>query len=375
MFWSKWKSGYTGIIRRVEAIDLFKFWVLFFMIEGHLFRTYLLPAIRQQSWFEIHEVLHGMVAPGFLFSAGFGAFLSFYNKREQATRLNRAFFDRLRRVLFVVWMGYWIHLPALSLRGTITLIRAGKEGDFFRTDILQCIGIGLIIFLLMTLLLKKERWIALFSFIFCLVFFLIPNVVKKIEIPYLLNPYLHHELSNFPLFPWAGFLFLGVLAAYAYSVLQREIFFRFCLIFGAAIFPWYFFFKSEAFIKAELTLAGNLNKLGGVLLLLWFSERIVCRWKGKTITLMTRAGKESLFVYVLHLFIIFGSVFSPGLQPLLENTMTLPQATGLFLLLQTIVFGLSLTYGYLKDKKKPVWRWGFNAFWAGFFILFALKRW
>jgi fucose 4-O-acetylase-like acetyltransferase len=200
-------------------------------------------------------------------------------------------------------------------------------------------------------------------------------VVKKIEIPYLLNPYLHHELSNFPLFPWAGFLFLGVLAAYAYSVLRREIFFRFCLIFGAAIFPWYFFFKSETFIKAELTLTGNLNKLGGVLLLLWFSERIVCRWKGKTITLMTRAGKESLFVYVLHLFIIFGSVFSPGLQPLLENTMTLPQATGLFLLLQTIVFGLSLTYGYLKDKKKPVWRWSFNAFWAGFFILFALKRW
>lgn len=375
MFWNKWKSSYTGIIRRVEAIDLFKFWVLFFMIEGHLFRTYLLPSIRQQSWFEIHEVLHGMVAPGFLFSAGFGAFLSFYNKREQATRLNRAFFDRLRRVLFVVWMGYWIHLPALSLRGTITLIRAGKEGDFFRTDILQCIGIGLIIFLLMTLLLKKERWIALFSFIFCLAFFLLPNVVKKIEIPYLLNPYLHHELSNFPLFPWAGFLFLGVLAAYAYSVLRREIFFRFCLIFGAAIFPWYFFFKSETFIKAELTLTGNLNKLGGVLLLLWFSERIICRWKGKTITLMTRAGKESLFVYVLHLFIIFGSVFSPGLQPLLENTMTLPQVTGLFLLLQTIVFGLSLTYGYLKDKKKPVWRWGFNAFWAGFFILFALKRW
>ena len=375
MFWSKWKSGYAGIIRRVEAIDLFKFWVLFFMVEGHLFRTYLLPSFRQQEWFLLHEVLHGMVAPGFLFSAGFGAFLSYYNKREQATRLNRSFFSRLRRVLFVVWMGYWIHLPALSLRGTIASIRAGMTGDFFRTDILQCIGIGLILFLLMTLLLKREKLIVLISAIFCLGFFLLPAVVKKIDIHFLINPYLNHEISNFPLFPWAGFLFLGVLAAYAYSILRREIFFRICLIFGAAIFPWYFFFKSETFIKAELTLSGNLNKLGGVLVLLWFSERIVRLGKGKAVTLMARAGKESLFVYVLHLFIIFGSVFSPGLKPLLENTLTVPQAVGLFLLLQAIVFALSLVYGYLKEKRQPVWRWGFNAFWAGFFILFAIKRW
>ena len=90
---------------------------------------------------------------------------------------------------------------------------------------------------------------------------------------------------------------------------------------------------------------------------------------------MTRAGKESLFVYVLHLFIIFGSVFSPGLKPFLENTLTLPQATGLFLLLQAIVFALSLMYGYLKERRQTVWRWGFNAFWAGFFILFAFKHW
>ena len=45
MKWSEWKNANAGPVARVEAVDLFRFFVLFFMIQGHLFRAYLLPGV------------------------------------------------------------------------------------------------------------------------------------------------------------------------------------------------------------------------------------------------------------------------------------------------------------------------------------------
>lgn len=163
MNWSDFKADSVQVIKRVEAVDLFRFFVLFFMIQGHLFRAYLLPAIRQEEWFKIHEVFHGFVAPGFLFVAGFAAFLSFHNKRQNYIHLDRAFFKRLRRILFVIAIGYWIHLPFLSLGKTLRFVRIGKANEFLRADILQCIGVGLLFFTLLAVVLKNERIVVLFS--------------------------------------------------------------------------------------------------------------------------------------------------------------------------------------------------------------------
>ncbi len=177
----------------------------------------------------------------------------------------------------------------------------------------------------------------------------------------------------FPLFPWAGFLFSGILAAFLYSRLRRDIFFRLLLVLGALMFPWFFFYKSQTVFKAELTLSGNLNKFGGVFLLLWFCDWLIRHCQGKLVELMKRAAKESLFVYVFHMFAIFGCIFSPGLEPFFKDTLTIIPALGLFLVLQLFVFGVSLIYEYLKDKKPKIWRWAFNLFWAGFLLVFVLR--
>jgi len=49
MKWIDWKAEGAGLIQRVEALDLFRFFVLFFMIQGHLLRAYLLPSLRQST--------------------------------------------------------------------------------------------------------------------------------------------------------------------------------------------------------------------------------------------------------------------------------------------------------------------------------------
>jgi uncharacterized membrane protein len=373
MKWLDWKNESAGLIRRVEAMDLFRFLVLFFMIQGHLFRAYLLPAIRQQQWYKLHEVFHGFVAPGFLFVAGFAAFLSFHNKRQNYIHLDRAFFKRLRRILFVIAIGYWIHLPFLSLRKTLQFVSMGKAGDFLKVDILQCIGTGLLLFTLLAVLLKNERTVALVAALAGALFFLLPDAVKGIRLHPAIDPYFNYDVSTFPIFPWLGFLCLGIVGAYFYSLLKKEVFFRLLLVLGILFFPWFFFQSSKFYFKAELTLSGNLNKAGGIFLLLCLCDWLLRRHGGRFLDLLKKAGTESLFIYVLHLFIIFNSVFRPGLKSMFENSLGVAQALLLFFVVQLAVFALAMLYNFVKEKHPRLWRWGFNAFWAGFLLMFALR--
>jgi uncharacterized membrane protein len=343
------------------------------MIQGHLFRTYLLSSIRQEYWYKIHETLHGMVAPGFLFSAGFAAFLSFHNKRQNYIHLDRAFFKRLRRILFVIAIGYWIHLPFFSLRKTMHQISLAQAGEFFKVDILQCIGVGLLLFTLIAVILKNEKIVVSFSFLAGALFFLLPEPVKNIHLQRAIDPYFNYDVSLFPIFPWAGFLFIGVIAAYIYVLLKKEIFFKLLLVLGLVFFPWFFLNSSNVYFKAELTLTGNLNKTGGVFLLLWLADWLLRKFKGRLTAILIKAGTESLFVYVLHLFIIFNSIFGFGLKPYFQDSLRVPQAMQMFLAIALLVFVISFYYTWLKEKQVFVWRIVFYVFWIVFILMFVIK--
>jgi len=373
MNWKSWKNETAGLIKRVEAVDLFRFLVLFFMIQGHLFRTYLLPSIRQTHWYYVHEALHGLVASGFLFLAGFTAFLSFHNKRQNYIHLDRAFLKRLQRILFVIAIGYWIHLPFFSLRKTLHQISLGQAGEFFKVDILQCIGVGLLLFMIFAIVLKNEKVVVLFSVLAGALFFLLPETVKNIHLHRAIDPYFNYNVSLFPIFPWAGFLFIGVITAYVYALLKKEIFFKLLLVLGIIIFPWSFLQSSQVYFKAELTLTGNLNKTGGVFMFLWLADWLLRKFKGQLTAILIKAGTESLFVYVLHLFIIFNSIFDFGLKPYFQDSLHVPQALLLFLAIQLLVFTISFFYNWLKEKQVFIWRIIFYVFWIVFILMFAIK--
>jgi uncharacterized membrane protein len=383
MKWTELRNPDAGPVSRVDAVDLFRFIVLFFMIQGHLFRAYLLPSIRLLPWYKVHELFHGFVAPGFLFAAGFAAFLSFHNKRQNYIRLGGAFFKRLRRILFVIAIGYWIHLPFFSLGKTLQAVRmeTPAAADFLSVNILQCIGIGLLLFTLLAVLLKGEKRVVLVTGLAGAAFFLLAGPLQGVHLHPALDPFLNYnpifassaKASFFPVFPWLGYLCIGIVAAFLYTQLQREVFFRLLLAMGVVFFPWFFFQSSQSYFKAELTLSGNLNKAGGIFLLLGFSEWLLRRCGGGFLDLLKRAGSESLFVYVLHLFVIFNSFFRRGLMPLFENRLDVLQATLLFLAVQLAVFALSLLYNHVKERRPLLWRWGFNLFWLAFLLAFAFR--
>lgn len=358
--------GAAGKVSRVEAVDLFKFIVLFFMMQGHLFRAYLRPEIRATVWYGYHELLHGLVAPCFLFSAGFASFLSYANKREQYKRVDRAFWRRLRRILFVVWAGYWIHIPALSVKQIWYALAEGRVIDFLRSDVLQCIGIGTLLFTVAAVVLRREWLLLVFSLLAAVCFFFLPPLVQHLPVSFLFRPFFDHELSLFPLFPWAAYIFLGVICAFLYTRLEQRRFFRLLWIAGLLCFPWLFLQKNPYSFKAELTLSGNLTKIGGVFLILALSDLLVRRFRGPLVELLKRTAKESLFVYILHLFILFDSPFCAGLKPYFSDRLGVGGALLFFLVLQAVVFALSLLYNHVKERHPALHRLGFQAFWLLF---------
>lgn len=389
MKWSNWLNADAGPVKRVDSVDLFRFVVLFFMIQGHLFRAYLLPSLRQETWFGLHEVFHGFVAPGFLFVAGFAAFLSFHNKRQNYMRLDLGFFNRLRRILFVIAVGYWIHLPFFSLRKVWQAVRLStpQAANFLNVNILQCIGIGLLLFTLLAVLLKNEKAVVIVVALVGALFFLLEGKMQGVRLHPLIDPFLNYNpifqspdgartvVSYFPLFPWLGYLCMGIVAAFLYARMKKEYFFRLLLAAGLLTFPWFFlWFRSAGLANPLYNLISILNKAGAIFLLLCLCDLLLRRWGGRFLDLLKRAGSESLFVYVLHLFVIYGSVFGQGLMRLFANSLTVWPALLLFLAIQLLVFALALLYHLLKEKKPLLWRWGFRVFWALFLLLFVLRR-
>jgi len=145
------------------------------------------------------------------------------------------------------------------------------------------------------------------------------------------------------------------------------------LVLGIVLFPWFFLKSSQVYFKAELTLSGNLNKIAGVFLLLWLADWLLNKFKGPLTTVLIKAGTESLLVYVLHLFIIFNSIFGFGLKPYFQDSLNVPQALLMFLAIGMLVFAISFYCDWLKTKQTFIWRIVFYGFWIVFILLFAIK--
>src|SRR6187401_3856032 len=90
-------------------IDAFRGLMALVMVQGHIFDDLVSAADRAAPWYQFEVMFHGSTAPGFLFASGFVAGL------PRAPLSLRATVRRARRLLFVLGVGYALHLPYLSL--------------------------------------------------------------------------------------------------------------------------------------------------------------------------------------------------------------------------------------------------------------------
>jgi len=199
---------------RYVYIDLLRGWAVFVMIETHVTNAFILPAIRLEPWFNVVNFTNGIVAPSFLFVAGYAFAIVGQRKWNDYLAFNWVFWKQIGRILQIWIIGYALHLPFFSFHKLAYLIGWEEWTSFWPVDVLQCIAVSLLLMLLLVVVTRNRRtFFLVLCAISALVVFATPytatlNIDDIFSLPFsnYLNA-LHGSL--FPLFPWMGFLLSG----------------------------------------------------------------------------------------------------------------------------------------------------------------------
>jgi uncharacterized membrane protein len=294
--------------RRELYIDAFRGVMALVMVQGHIFDALVQPALRAAEPYQFQLMFHGSTAPGFLFASGFVAGF------PRSPLSLRATVRRGRRLLFVLGVGYMLHLPYLSFWKTVLEATPAEKAAMFASNALHVIAVSQL-FVLGLQWVVGRRWNVAAAVVALLVLAVGPFVWASglsARLPLPLGAYLDQDVapSQFPIFPYAAFVLAGTVAGAVLGRQYPEVRRRRAVLGGLALMA--------AGTLLALALRGRVGfwgvspgyaliRLGGLLLILraveWYAVR---EWPG------TRAlaliGHETLLVYVLHLLLLFGGV-------------------------------------------------------------------
>jgi uncharacterized membrane protein len=353
----------TGV--RYGFVDLLRGFAMVVMIETHVMNAYLPVELKKGSEFFFWlSFVNGLVAPAFLFAAGFSLVLQGNIQWENWLHLRLPFWRQMRRLGFIFLVAYYTHLQGLNL--SRYLKHWNDRQLWLRTlqvDVLQCIVISLLLVHLLIFILRKKTllpWgLALVALCVALTTPLVWSRDFSGSVPLSLALFLNpHGVSLFPVFPWICFVLAGSFAAcfFLRSVDANKIpqFMR--IIAGIGILM---IVAGLLLQNVQYTLPGYVNfyttsplysmiRIGCVLLFLVLLYKLETngRWIPKPIQL---AGQESLLVYGVHLWVIFGLLRGKGLGPILGKPMGyFPD----FLLSAAIIVAMLLLARYWHALKK-----------------------
>jgi uncharacterized membrane protein len=351
---------------RIVFLDLLRALAVMMMVEGHTIDVLLLNEYRSNDYlgFKLWQFTRGMTAPIFLLTAG-TVFVYLLRSTALPFRDNPRVAKGVKRALLLFALGYLLRFPSPSIIG---IFSAPDEQwrAFWTVDALQSIGMGLLLLLFGTFLSEKLRLndIAVFG---CggLFFFACAPFCEQIGwnewLPAPIAAYFYSGRGSlFPLFPWAGYMmFGGVLGADlagAGRKLEPTVLSRRLIVVGMALLALYYYaghlkaagYGSVYFWASNPDLA--LLRLGSVLLLIVPIALISARVRAVPPTLLT-VGRRTLPIYVLHLMILYGSPWNPGINRLCDKCLPLWLSMSAALLMQALMIGSAVAYGKVRFDK------------------------
>jgi fucose 4-O-acetylase-like acetyltransferase len=297
--------------QREIYIDAFRGLMALAMVQGHVMDALLTREALATPWYVFQQMFHGTTAPGFLFASGFVAGLP-------RTPLSlRASVRRARRLVFVLGVGYFLHLPYASLWKTLAAASPGERAALLACDALQVIALTQLLVLALQWL-AGRRWTRVAAALALLVVVATPFVWAadaSARLPAALAAYVDPRSgSRFPVFPFSAFVLAGTLAGATLGraeprrrharALRWGLGF---LVLGAAL-AWPLAGRVDFWGPSP---AYALVRLGGLLLLMRLVEAAAAAGLPGTAALAL-LGHETLLVYVGHLFLLFGGVSGPS---------------------------------------------------------------
>jgi uncharacterized membrane protein len=369
---------------RFPFIDALRGLAVVFMIETHTVNALLDRGLRHGPFHTALTYVNGLVAPAFLFCAGLGFAIFLGRKNDDIVSAGPGFRAYLRKCLFIIFLGYSLHVPYFSLR---TMIASGPDAwsALLQVDVLQVIGVTLAVLLLLSLALRREGWRDLAAAALTLAalgwWYAAPG---DPGLPGWLLAYFSRERSPlFTLVPWAAFLTAGFLSGRRFAagaaagnepgtIRQIALLSAGALVAGVAataltkpLYPpgafWYW--SAEYFLV-------RLGSIGLVMCLLWFVLR---KGEGPGARVLEVFGRESLPVYYIHLIIVYGKDFGWSFIRLFPEGSGYPFCALLTLALIAGMYYYATWWSAAKRSYPRATAWALRGVVAGSAISFAVS--
>ncbi len=365
---------------RVWFVDILRLIASFQMINGHTLEAVMLDSIRQGAFYDRYLWARGLVSVSFLAVAGIAFHLSTLARFEQHKSNPAAVKRRFRRALFIVLVGYLLNLP-FGAFDTDPEIRRVSWFYFQTVGVLQCIGTALIVLELMTLAARRASQVVLGSATLSVVCFAVAPLADQTISDGKAHAFLswisHQGGSLYPLFPWAGFVFAGlVLGAFAMPDAGRtrlkKTGLRLGILAAAAVVLWRVANVSPISIydyarhHAATSPADSLEKLSAVLGLIIFLA-IVSRPIRQLPKLFRVLSSETLTIYAFHLIILYYPIVAIARR--FDHALPLSNA----LLVSAFMLVLTCSYTYAWNQLKASSHRPFATRTWRYFSLFTLS--
>ena len=346
-------TGKPAAGKRWIALDWFRFTAVVLMVQGHTFTALVEEAVKPLKWYRHHNFVHGYTAPMFLFAGGLAFGVTTFRRWEDHTRFTKKSRQRIGRYLWMWLIGYALHLPTRDL-WSLTSLAPEDLHKFARIDALQHIGATLIFCELLVMVLRNRRAVVATAAVLGTAVVMLGPWVWRIRVeqwlPTMLAAYVNNSAGSlFPLVPWSGFIFAGLVSAHLLGDPDRHggglgLGVRFGI--AGALLMWvpvliqrngfdpfgpHNFWRTSPYF-----FAWRLGNVISLLAALCVVQHLYVKWKkdrppGAINRIVSIMAAETLAIYVVHLMILYGSVLNRGLTEKWSLALSIPQATLLFL--------------------------------------------
>ncbi len=364
--------------QRIHALDLTRLLAMLMMIQGHTIYALGSPDvinIQEFPW-NIWHFLRGFTAPVFLMVSG--AAQVFANRRDEFGRIpEKTVRKRLKVALAIIGIGYLLVFPADRIYD-LPFIEYTYWQNFFRVNVLQLIGVTLLMALAAFTLTRNDRQLLRVSLAAGIGIVFLSPFMQLIDwfaiLPDFMAAYISYaQGSLFAIFPFAGYLFFGIALGVILKRMPQERRESFLFKWGIPIGLAFLALKWPVSAAYEAMIGNMMNQVDpGVSLM-----RVGAVFAGiSMVTLLYRStksltkyytlfGRKALFIYVIHLIVIYGSPIFSSFNAFYAKSLGLWEV----LLAAVFVEAVTLLITYLLDtstrklpKSKFLFRYSLTAY-------------
>ncbi len=332
-------------------VDLARAVAVVLMVAGHTSSALLASEHRAGPWFDAWTFQRGLISGLFLLLSGFAFSLATTRHWPSHVRLTPAVFRRVRRFLLFVVLGYALHFPVLPASALPDATDA-QWRSFLAVDVLQLIGATLLALQALVFVLRSRRLFMVVNFaVAAAIVAAAPAVWRgqwSADLPPALAAYLSPAAgSQFPLFPWAAYVCLGAGAGQVYARWGAAHLARYEI--WAMLLPGLVLMVAGVAIGGG-SIASDVAIRTGACLLVLAAIAHASRSLTQLPHVFGAVAQESLVVYFVHLCLVYGSIWSPGLTHVVGSVLG-PWAT---MLAACVVVGAMVALAWQWNRLKHV---------------------